>query len=142
MGSFAPKGHARVDPTAPRAFAICECCGFLYNRYRLRAGQQWRGNKILPTGFLVCDTCWDKPNPTLRPIVLPPDPVPVNQPRTEPPGTYTPSVAFAALPAPVLNLTAWVNDARTRTVGAVLTAGGGPFKVPVVGNGTNWIVSV
>lgn len=83
MGSFAPKGHAKLDPRSPLAFANCDCCGFLYRRVDLRAQTEWRGNKILPTGYLHCDTCWDRPNPTLRPIVLPPDPVPVNQPRKE-----------------------------------------------------------
>jgi len=85
MGSFAPKGHARVDPQHPAAFAMCDMCGFQYNHRDLRWEMQWRGNKIEKTGFLVCPTCWDEPNPTLRPKVLPPDPVPVLNPR---PGDY------------------------------------------------------
>lgn len=40
------------------------------------------GNKIQKTGFLVCPTCFDMPNPTLRPKVLPADPVPILNPRT------------------------------------------------------------
>lgn len=83
MGSFAPKGHAKVDPTHPEAFAICDRCGFLYNRRDLTADKQWAGNQIRPTGHLVCGACNDIPNPTLRPIKLPADPVPVNQPRPE-----------------------------------------------------------
>jgi hypothetical protein len=139
MGSFAPKGHARLDPQRPAAFAICERCGFLYNHRDLRWDMQWRGNQVMKTGFLVCQKCADEPNQTLRPKVLPPDPVPVLNPRAETPHVYVPSVAFAALPAPVLNLTAWVNDSRTRTVGAIVN-GGGSFKVPVIYNGTNWVV--
>lgn len=139
MGSFAPKGHAHLDPQRPAAFAICDCCGFLYNHRDLRWAQQWRGNKLEKTGYQHCPTCWDEPNPTLRPIVLPPDPVPVLNPRAEPLTVYVPSVAFATLPAPVLNLTAYVNNSRTRTVGAIVT-GGGSFKVKVIYDGTNWVV--
>jgi len=83
MGSFAPKGHASVDPRSPSAFAICDRCGFLYNHRDLKWEVQWRGRQIERTGYLVCDTCWDTPNPTLRPIVLPPDPVPILNPRSE-----------------------------------------------------------
>jgi hypothetical protein len=84
MGSFAPKGHARVDPQRPSAFAICDCCGFLYNHRDLRWDMQWHGQQIQKTGFLRCPTCVDVPNPTLRPIKLPPDPVPILNPRSEP----------------------------------------------------------
>lgn len=84
MGSFAPKGHARVDPRSPRAFAICDRCGFLYNHNALRWDAQWHGHQIRRTGFLVCPKCADVPNPTLRPIVLPADPVPILNPRPEP----------------------------------------------------------
>jgi hypothetical protein len=84
MGGFAPKGHAQVDPQHPAAFAICERCGFLYNHYKLKWDTQFHGRQIRRTGFLVCDSCNDAPNPTLRPIVLPSDPVPILNPRAEP----------------------------------------------------------
>jgi len=80
---FAPKGHARVNPTQPRAFAICDMCGFQYLRDELRGEVQWMGRQLRPTGHLVCPKCWDFPNPTLRPIALPADPVPIRQPRPE-----------------------------------------------------------
>jgi hypothetical protein len=83
MGSFAPKGHAKVDPQHPAAFAICECCGFQYNHRDLSWNTEYRGRMIRRTGFLRCPTCVDVPNPTLRPVVLPPDPVPILNPRTE-----------------------------------------------------------
>lgn len=83
MGSFAPKGRAKVDPQHPAAFAICDVCGFQYNHRDLRWQVQWFGNQIRKTGFLACPTCWDKPNSTLRPKVLPPDPVPILNPRRE-----------------------------------------------------------
>jgi hypothetical protein len=85
MGSFAPKGHAKVNPLHPEAFAHCERCGFQYNHRDLSWDTQWRGRRIERTGFLVCPTCADVPNPTVRPIVLPADPVPILNPRRESP---------------------------------------------------------
>jgi hypothetical protein len=83
MGSFAPKGHAQVDPRRPDAFAICDCCGFQYNHRDLKWQTAWRGKRLEKTGHLVCRTCWDVPNPTVRPIALPADPVPILNPRAE-----------------------------------------------------------
>lgn len=77
MVSFAPKGHATVNPQRPSAFAICDRCGFQYNHRDLRWDVQYAGKFVRRTGFLVCDTCWDVPNPTMQPFVLPPDPVPI-----------------------------------------------------------------
>ena len=47
------------------------------------------GRFIKRTGFLVCEACNDRPNPTLRPVVLPPDPVPILNPRSEPMHCHT-----------------------------------------------------
>jgi len=76
-------GRARVDATAPSAFAICDTCGFEYLRSDLYAEKQWYGTKITDTGFLVCDICLDVPQEQLRTIILPPDPIPVSQPRPD-----------------------------------------------------------
>jgi hypothetical protein len=84
VGSFAPKGHARVDPQRPSAFGICDECGFLYQRNELRWQTEFYGREVRKTGFLRCPRCFDSPNPTLRPVVLPADPVPILQPRAEP----------------------------------------------------------
>ena len=83
MGTFAPHRHAQLDPQRPQAFAICDTCGFLYNHRDLRWGVEWQGNQVRKTGFLVCPTCWDQPNPVLRAKVLPADPVPVLNARRE-----------------------------------------------------------
>lgn len=83
MSGFAPRGHAKLNPASPAAFAICDRCGFMYCHRDLRWDQQYRGKYLQKTGFLVCDSCFDVPNPTLRPIVLPPDPVPIMNPRRE-----------------------------------------------------------
>jgi hypothetical protein len=86
MGSFAPKGHATVDPQRPAAFAICERCGFQFNHRDLQWDMQYAGRELRKTGFLVCRDCNDVPNPTLRPFKLPADPPPILNPRTEPHG--------------------------------------------------------
>jgi hypothetical protein len=83
MGGFAPKGHAKVDPQHPAAFAHCEMCGFQYNNRDLKWEVQWTGNEIRRTGHLVCPKCWDTPNYTIRAKTLPPDPVPIANPRSE-----------------------------------------------------------
>ena len=84
MGSFAPHGHAQVDPQRPSAFAICDQCGFLFNRSALRWETEYYGKEVRRTGHLVCNACFNLPNPTLRPVKLPADPDPVWQPRSEP----------------------------------------------------------
>ena len=76
-------GRARVDPRSPQAFAVCDNCGEWVNRVDLRAEQQWMGPELRPTGFLVCDRCLDVPQQQFRTIIMPPDPVPVDQPRPE-----------------------------------------------------------
>ena len=84
-----PHGRARVDASNPQAFAACDRCGSWVNRVDLQAEQQWAGLSIVETGFLVCELCWDTPNEQLRSIILPPDPVPVRNPRIELAGTQT-----------------------------------------------------
>jgi len=96
--SFAPKGHAKVDPTKPQAFGMCDMCGFQYLRRDLHGEVRWMGRQLQPTGHLVCPTCWDIPNPTTRPIVLPADPPPVLNPRPEKHGPDVPPGAGDYVP--------------------------------------------
>ena len=44
---------------------------------------QWSGSQLQNLRLLVCDTCLDVPQQQLRSIVLPPDPLPVFNPRPE-----------------------------------------------------------
>ena len=76
-----PHGRAYADPSNPRAWASCDRCADLVFRHALQAEVQWMGQSIKPTGFLVCDRCFDIPNESIRSITLPPDPVPVVNPR-------------------------------------------------------------
>lgn len=78
-------GHARVSMSHPRAFGVCQRCGFLYNLDDLAWQMEFAGKQLINTRWRVCPTCLDPPTPTLarRSITLPPDPVPVRDPRPE-----------------------------------------------------------
>ena len=79
-----PHGRAQISARAPRATAICDRCGFMYNLDRL--SWQWdflQGPRLFNLRILVCSTCLDVPQVSGKTIVLPPDPVPVMNPRPE-----------------------------------------------------------
>lgn len=78
-----PHGKAKVDRSNPRAWAVCDDCGFLYNRKDLAWQFQWAGAKTQNTNFLKCPKCLDELQEQLRVIVLPADPVPIANPRPE-----------------------------------------------------------
>lgn len=78
-----PHGRARVSARSPRAFAICDRCGFLYNHNQLSWQFDWAGASLINKRILVCETCNDKPQQQLRSIVVPADPVPIQNPRTQ-----------------------------------------------------------
>lgn len=75
-----------IDPNDPRAVGVCDGCGFWVNHRDLRQHMAYRGGSVpVWDGLLVCDTCYDVPNPApqFKRLVLPPDPVPVENPRVE-----------------------------------------------------------
>jgi hypothetical protein len=76
-------GKARTDPRRPRAFGVCDQCGTWFNLRTLRWGMEYMGPGLQRTGFRVCSDCFDQPQDQLRPIILPPDPMPVADPRVE-----------------------------------------------------------
>lgn len=78
-----PHGRARVSSRNPRAFAICDRCGFLYNHDRLSWQFDWRGASLMNIRVLVCNDCLDVPQTQLRAIVVPADPVPILNPRVQ-----------------------------------------------------------
>lgn len=78
-----PHGRARVSSRNPQAFAICDRCGFLTNHVNLSWQYDWRGASLANIRLLVCDTCNDVPQQQLRAIVVPADPVPIQNPRTQ-----------------------------------------------------------
>lgn len=83
-GPWHPTGRGRVSSRSPSALGICDFCGFTYNRADLVWQYQWSGVKLQNLRFLVCQrTCKDIPQIQLKTIVIPPDPLPVWNPRPE-----------------------------------------------------------
>jgi hypothetical protein len=78
-----PHGRAQVSTRNPQAFAICDRCGFLYNHIRLSWQFDYAGAGLINKRILVCDTCNDVPQSQLRNIILPADPVPVQNARIQ-----------------------------------------------------------
>lgn len=90
-GPWHPTGRARVDPTNPHTLGVCDRCSFTYNLCDLSWQYQWAGKQLQNRRILVCTTCMDIPQEQLRSIILPPDPVPVLNPRPEPYSSQVPS---------------------------------------------------
>lgn len=88
--SWGWRGHAKVNPQKPEAMGICDRCGFRYNLNDLQWQFEWRGLRLTNTQFRVCPTCIDVPDDHLRPIITPPDPVPVANPRPRNPNPQVP----------------------------------------------------
>lgn len=82
--SFNPTGRAEVDPSSPRAFAVCDRCGRWYNHNVLQWQYEWAGAQLINVGALVCSDCLDVPQIQLKTIILPQDPEPVLNARIEP----------------------------------------------------------
>ena len=76
-------GRASVSSRNPRAFGICDRCGFLYNHDRLQWQFDYAGAGLINKRILVCRPCLDTPQAQLRAIVLPADPVPIENPRVQ-----------------------------------------------------------
>lgn len=71
-----------ADPTRPQPPGCCDRCGFRWYHHDLRWQFDWIGNELSNLRLLVCPRCEDVPQPNgRRPVVLPPDPVPVKDPR-------------------------------------------------------------
>lgn len=80
--SYRPKGkHVSISFDSPEALGICDYTGFVHLRKDLIRQMEWRGNRLVWTGYYVGRDYLDIPNPQLKPPILPPDPVPVLDPR-------------------------------------------------------------
>ena len=84
MGYASRAGRARVSSRNPQAFGVCDRCGMWYNHADLQWQFDWAGASLINKRILVCETCYDDPQQQLRAIVLPADPEPIINPRTEP----------------------------------------------------------
>lgn len=81
MGYASRLGRARISSRNPRAAAQCDRCGLIYSHSDLSWQYQWAGASLINKRILVCDTCNDVPQQQLRAIVVPADPVPIQNPR-------------------------------------------------------------
>jgi hypothetical protein len=83
-GPWHPTGRARVSQHNPSAHGICQRCGFRYLRSELVPQFQWAGTKLQNLELYVCKrTCLDVPQPALKTIIIPADPLPVYRPFPE-----------------------------------------------------------
>jgi hypothetical protein len=78
-----PTSRFTVNSDAPRARGVCDRCGQHWQHNQLKWQFQWVGPRLQNLRFLVCPECYDKPQPNIRTIVLPPDPVPIMNARPE-----------------------------------------------------------
>lgn len=83
MAYASRSGRARTSSSSPQAHAICDRCGFRYNHSDLVWQHDWRGATQQNLRILVCRTCRDVPQEQQRAIVVPADPMPIMQPRTQ-----------------------------------------------------------
>lgn len=82
-GPWHPTGRARVNARKPEAQAVCDRCYCNFSLRNLKWQYEWEGVKLQNLRLLVCQTCLDRPQPQLKTIVIPPDPLPVFNPRPE-----------------------------------------------------------
>src|SRR5215469_233834 len=79
-----PHGRARVSQRFPEAWGVCDRCGGLFLHKDLQWQFDWQGPRLQNKRILVCQPCVDEPAEFLRTIILPPDPIPIANPRPEP----------------------------------------------------------
>ena len=83
MANWRYHSKASIDPYSPRAHGTCDRCSQIVTHSTLKWEMEYRGIALMRTGFLVCPRCLDVPYQGNRPIIIPADPVPIQNPRTE-----------------------------------------------------------
>lgn len=79
-----PSGkYTVINPNDPSALAICDLCGLRFNHRDLRWNFQWAGTHLFNTHSLRCWRCADVPQEQFRTVILPSDPPPIINARTE-----------------------------------------------------------
>jgi len=76
-------GRAKTSTSRPQAYAVCDRCGIWKQNVNLSWQWEWSGVKLQNLRLLVCHQCLDVPQPQLKARVLPPDPLPIRNPRPE-----------------------------------------------------------
>lgn len=72
--------YVDIDPENPEPMAVCQRTGVLCMRSDLRMQYEWRGTSLQWTGFWVHKDFLANPNPQKATIILPPSPMPVDNP--------------------------------------------------------------
>lgn len=75
--------RAETDPSAPEAWATDDRSGFVGNHRDLRWQYEWAGLKLVNKRILVFEDELDQPQRQLGTIILPPDPLPIDNARPE-----------------------------------------------------------
>ena len=83
MSGFRGYQRARISASNPESLGRCDRCSFVWNLKELRWQHYWQGPTLQNTMMLVCRDCLDIPNEQTRTVVMPPDPLPVLNPRIE-----------------------------------------------------------
>lgn len=81
--SFRPHGRAYVDLYVAEAWGICDRCGIKHNMSALATQYEWAGAVLMDKKLLVCTRCLDVPSIFKKTIIMPPDGLPVVDPRPE-----------------------------------------------------------
>ncbi|HEY3526886.1 MAG TPA: hypothetical protein VGK47_11855 [Nitrososphaeraceae archaeon] len=93
-----PKGkYVTIDPKNPEALAICDYSGLPCLHKDLVRQMEWRGEGLVWTGLLVNKRFADIPNEQGRSPILPPDPIPVSNPRPQ----FFQSMTWSNNPLPI-----------------------------------------
>lgn len=75
--------HASIDRNRPSALGNCDRCDMTYLHRDLSWQFQWSGPRLQNIRILVCPSCKDEPQMQLRTILIPPDPLPILNPRQD-----------------------------------------------------------
>lgn len=90
--------YVKIDKNNPTPIGVCDDSDFVFNKEDLVPQMEWRGDRLVPTGFLRGKPFLDEPQPQLKTPEIKADPYPVKDPRPPQPSSdgYYPE----GLPAP------------------------------------------
>lgn len=78
--------YVKVNKDSPSALGVCDQSGLLFNHKDLVKQMEWRGDRLVWTGFLVGKRFLDKPQEQHRPPPVKDDPKSIKDARF--PGDY------------------------------------------------------
>ncbi len=113
--AWRPHQRASINPNQPSALGSCDRCGIVYNLKDLVWQYDYRGNNLVNIKLRVCRECLDVPYQGLRPIKLPPDPLPVKDARPLQQAGQEGTVSLipnipTPVPPPPVDVTQWDQD--------------------------------